>query len=270
MLKNSEINQVKDAVQEAGYRILEYLQNENYSIEFKQPNDPVTTADYEANYIITNCIRKVFPDDVIVSEENYGPQNKAEIDEIRKTAKRLWIVDPLDGTKDFIRGLPYFAVSVGFFCDNQPEFGFIYNPAKKFLMYGGKNYGTFYNEKAYTRPSKNITSLDECKICISTSEIKKNLFSDLLETVPEDNIEFIGSVAYKLGLVAKGDFDLILSKMPKSDWDIAAGIALLYENSQILDRDFTPVTLNKEDILTYGLIVGAPQAVGLYEQFMGR
>ena len=271
MIKTEEIHSIKTAIIKAGETILQYQKNQNYQIKFKHPGDPVTTADNEANDIIIEAIGKIFPDHVIVSEENYHEHNRESIDNLRKNSNQIWFIDPLDGTKDFIKGLPYFAVSVGFFHNGIPEIGFIYNPAKKFFLHGGASYGIFQNDHKITRKTNVASKLEDLRICISTSEIKQNLFPQLLKALPEDNIEFISSVAYKLGLVAAGEFDLILSKREKSDWDIAAGIALLQnQDVEILDQYFNPVVLNKESILTDGLIVGKKSAIALYQDFLNH
>lgn len=269
MLNDLDIEEISRAILHAGDRILDHQQNQSYKIKFKAENDPVTTADDEANQIIIDAIGKIFPEDMVISEETYDENTKADIDQRRKNAARIWIIDPLDGTKDFIKGLPYFAVSVGFLLNGKPEFGYIYNPAKKFFLYGGPGYGTRFNHRPFEKPVKTVQSIHDLKICISTSEIKQNLFPELLNVIPEDNIEFIGSVAYKLGLVAAGEFDLILSKRKKSDWDIAAGLALLQSpDMEILDQNFIPVQLNKNSISTNGLIVGSKTAVILYQKFL--
>jgi myo-inositol-1(or 4)-monophosphatase len=269
MIKPEEIEIIRDAILKAGEKILQYQRDQNYQVKYKRPGDPVTTADNAANNIIIEAIERVFSKDVIVSEESYNDETRVEIDRLRKNSNRTWFIDPLDGTKDFIKGLPYFAVSVGFMLDDEPEIGFIYNPAKKFFLYGGGRYGMSLNDRLFNKPARKIEKLEDLKICISTSEIKQNLFPQLLNALPEDNIEFISSVAYKLGLVAAGEFDLILSKREKSDWDIAAGIALLQnQDVEILDQHFNPVKLNKDSILTDGLIVGARSAVALYRSFL--
>lgn len=271
MLEKEEILEIKSKVKSAGKVILEHLNKKTYKIEFKKRNDPVTTADYEANNILMEALHKLFPKDSIVSEETYRPESSALIDENRRMSQRIWIIDPLDGTKDFIKGLPHFAVSVGFLENGHPDFGLIYNPAKNFFIYGGKDYGVFLNNRKFTRPVRKPKRIQDLKICISTSEIKQNLFPELLKVLPEDNLDFIGSVAYKLGLIASGEYDLILSKRPKADWDIAGGIAILYdEEIEILDKNFRNVRLNKDSILTQGLVVGTKSAIQLYKNFIGR
>jgi|GEM_PF-2483334 len=269
MMRPDQIEKIRNSILLAGEKILQFQTDKNYQIKYKRPNDPVTTADDVANQIIVEAIESVFPGDVVVSEETYNDDTKTRINLERKNSKRVWFVDPLDGTKDFIKGLPHFAVSVGFFENDRPEIGFIYNPAKKFFFHGGQNYGTFFNNRPFTRPQGQATSMESLKICISTSEVKQNLFTDLMKSLPEDNIEFIGSVAYKLGLVASGEFDLILSKRGKYDWDIAAGIALLQNpDFEILDQHFNPVQLNQETLLTDGLVIGSKTAVDLYRNFL--
>jgi myo-inositol-1(or 4)-monophosphatase len=271
MLTESEIQKLTVATIKAGGIILDYFNNKNYEIKYKKPYDPVTSADMESNEIITHAIEKTFPGDLIVSEETYIPGLKDEIDRKRSNAGRIWIIDPLDGTKDFIKGLPNFAVSIGFVNNNEARYGIIYNPVHGFLLQGGPDYGLSLNGKKLETVMNNPEKLENMNICISKSEAKQNLFHDLLKVVPDKNIRYIGSVAYKMSLLAAGEIDLVLSKRHKSDWDIAGALAILSARDCLkLDKNFQPICLNKKNITTDGLVIGCPRAIDLYKSFINR
>lgn len=258
-------------VEQAGKKLMEFFQQEHLSVSEKGNNNPVTEADYAANSILVEGLLSAFPDDAILSEETSIHFNKTKMDERRKTADFVWIIDPLDGTKEFIAGLPHFAVSLGLWHKDKAILGFIYNPAENFFLHGGSSFGIFFNGKPFQRPEREILSMHDLHFCLSRSEIRKGLLSNITEnfTIQTENI--VGSIAYKLGLLAYGRCDLILSLRPKNEWDFAAGSALLAANNyRIVDLSFQEIALNKQDPLSQGLICGSPKAIALYQKFVTK
>ncbi|MES0490800.1 MAG: inositol monophosphatase family protein [Leptospirales bacterium] len=270
-LSKSEIDQCCHVVREAGNRILTMFQEKSFTVSYKEKKHPVTNADYEANNYIVSNLNKLFPDEPILSEETSEFYTRDRMDKERQNAKRLWVIDPLDGTKEFIDGVPNFSISVALLLNNKAEFGIIFNPAEDFFIQGGKNYGLFVNgQKADGKKTTDFTDLKSIKIALSYSETQSGNFQDLTRALQtSDNTLTIGSVAYKLGLLAGGKIDLVLSRRPKSSWDIAGGAALLEAaNMTFLDQLEQPVQLNGPSILTNGIIAGSPSAVELYQKFL--
>lgn len=264
-----ELQIAHSLVKQAGERLMDFFQKANFSIYEKGINNPVTEADYAANTILIEGLMKFFPDDAILSEEVSDGFDRQEMEEKRKTASRVWIIDPLDGTKEFIAGLPHFAVSLALWQEGKAVLGFVYNPAEDFFIYGGKQCGVFFNGEKFKKAKSQITSMDNMRFCLSRSEMKKGLFDHLtkhFEILPQN---IVGSIAYKLALLAYGRCDLVISLKPKNEWDFAAGAALLAANGdQILDPSFQEIKLNKENPLSQGLICGSPAHIQLYADFI--
>lgn len=255
------------AVLIAAEKIMTFYESKDLVVEEKSPNNPVTEADFAANSILVKHIRQNFPDDAILSEESNEEFSLTEKSRLLQTQPRVWILDPIDGTRQFIKGTGQFSISVGLVEEGVPVLGFICNPAHGFFLSGGKETGLLSKGKPYQPP----TDKPGISVCISNTEKKQNLFSKLESEIfiPENAI--IGSVAYKMGLVAYGKFNLILSKKPKNEWDIAGGMALFSaRNYSLLDQDFQEIILNKKDTRSYGLIGGSLDAISWYKEFLTR
>ena len=133
----------------------------------------------------------------------------------------FWCVDPIDGTRSFINKKPEYSISIALVDRNNPIFGIVYNPSTNENFYAIKNKVPFAMRKKITVGETN--ELECATIAISSSE------SDKLEKLQIKDIEKIGSIAYKIALVAKGKIDATLSFTRKSDWDIAAASLILQE-----------------------------------------
>ncbi len=121
----------------AGRKILDIYQDENYSVEYKEDDSPITLADREANEIIVNNLKKRFPDYALLSEESRD-------DPARLKNNWCWIIDPLDGTKEFVKGNGEFTVNIALTYRQEPVLGVIYLPVKGDLYYALKGQGAYY------------------------------------------------------------------------------------------------------------------------------
>ena len=262
-----ETSVIKNACLEAGNIVLNFFTEKNFDITMKSPNNPLTEADIACNNILIKHIRENFPNDAIISEEMSEQESIDYNLPNRLTSNRIWIIDPIDGTKEFVEGIPQFAISIGFLYNGQLELGFIYNPANNFFVYGGKEMGIFYNNKSFTPSEQNINSFKDMRLSLSRTETKKGLFAFLDTEIDESKKTIIGSIAYKLGLLVVGQVDLILSLQPKNEWDIAGGGALLRAFDYfLLDEKYVPITFNKKDLKTNGLIAGTKKSIELYKK----
>ncbi|MCO5141933.1 MAG: inositol monophosphatase [Oligoflexia bacterium] len=170
---------------------------------------PVTEVDLNvSNYVYSHLRSFGFLDSEILSEENTSTY--------LEVSNRLWILDPLDGTKEFIRGIPEFSFSLAYLERHILKAGCIYNPSNKFMaIYDGINTQSM---------NTNFWTYDNNYILCSRTEIQDGL---LLRKKLPYQILGLGSIAYKLALVAAGLAKATVSFRPKSSWDIAAGIALV-------------------------------------------
>lgn len=167
-------------------------------------------------------------------------------------------MDPIDGTEEFVKGLPEFAVSVALVQNGLPVMAVIYNPATDELFYAARGQGAYLNGKAI-----NITcpSREKLTILASRSQFRKGKFKAF---EPFAEIRPVGSIAYKLALVSAGKANATFSLEPKNEWDIAAGVLLVEESGgTVTDKEGLPFTFNRAQPLVDGIIAASS---GAYSQ----
>lgn len=239
-----EYAQAIEAAKKAGVVIADYFQK-NYKVQHKSADQPVTEADHAANQIIHDTILKAFPEDGWLSEETKD-------DKSRLQKERVWIIDPLDGTKEFINKIHEFAVSIALVIENQPVVGVINNPLTGQLFTTRKGSGTYLNRQQIKVSNKK--QLDKACILASRSEIGRG------EWHPYAGKFFIqqsGGMAYKMALVASGVADGSFTLQPKNEWDFCAGVLLIKEaGGRVTDVNGDPFTFNKEETLTPNMVYG--------------
>ncbi len=180
----------------------------------KSGGDPVT----EADTAVDSLLKEMLPRDGEgwLSEETLD-------DPARLSARRVWVVDPLDGTKEFVMGLPEWSVSVGLVEEGRPVAGGILNPATGELILGALGHGVTLNGRPAAISQR--TELAGAVVLASRSEVGRGQWEAFRESPIE--VRPLGSVAYKLGLVAAGLADATWTLVPKHEWDVAAGVALV-------------------------------------------
>jgi myo-inositol-1(or 4)-monophosphatase len=214
--------------------------------EYKVGHDPVTEADRALDAVLRNELLR----------EGEGWLSEESVDDpIRLERSRVWVVDPLDGTREFVKGIPEFCVSIGFVEDGRPVAGGIYNPATDETFMGSIDSGVTYNGRP-SQPSQRKT-LDGALVLASRSEVKRG------EWKPFDNCTFkirpMGSVAYKLALVSAGLADITFTLTPKNEWDVVAGAALVQSAGGFVSTlEKTSLTANRRDPLLSGLLASGP------------
>ena len=248
----------------AGRAILEIYNSKAYSIETKADESPLTTADLRSNAIINEAVRDLgLP---VLSEEN-----KAVPYSGRKDWKEFILVDPLDGTKEFIKRNGEFTVNIALIRDGYPVMGVIYAPVLDVLYWGSEEHGSWKLEKASVKfndkdPFKgaeklplNGTGNGSLRVVASKSHFSSETedFVNSLETKGKD-IELVSrGSSLKLCLVAEGQADIYPRLGPTMEWDTAAGHAIAkyagcrvekFENNKELEY-------NKEDLLNPWFIV---------------
>jgi myo-inositol-1(or 4)-monophosphatase len=214
--------------------------------EYKIGHDPVTEADRAVDDVLRETLLR--PGEGWLSEETVD-------DFTRLTRRRVWVVDPLDGTREFVQGIPEFCVSIALVEDGIPIAGGICNPATDELILGSRDTGVTYNGKP-SQPSQRKV-LHGALVLASRSEVKRGEWKQFESA--EFNIKPMGSVAYKLGLVAAGRADLTFTLVPKNEWDVAAGAALVESaGGWVLKLDNCPLRCNQRNPLISGLLAGSP------------
>jgi myo-inositol-1(or 4)-monophosphatase len=237
-----ELAVATDAARAAGAIVREWYQGK-YTVRDKAHDSPVTEADLEANQCIHERIRHAFPQDGWLSEET---RDSAE----RLGKARVWIVDPLDGTKEFINHIPEFCVCIGLVEHGVPVVGVEYNPVREEFFAAARGSGVTLNGAA-VRVSRQ-GDLAAARLLASRSETDRGEWDEFKS---ELHVELTGSVAYKLALIAAGRCDATFSLTPKNEWDVCAGAALVSEaGGRITDRFGTPLRFNQRDTHLPGLI----------------
>ena len=248
---NSNYKLAIEASIEAGKIIMKYYLNE-YEIKEKSYQNPVTTADREADFYLKSVLTKARPNYGWLSEETADTSNRLD-------KEMVWIVDPLDGTKEFIEGIPHFVVSVALVKNGEPIIGVLHNPVTKDIFHAIKGNGTFLNDKVHNCTIKDSTL--DMVILNSRSETSKGLWEPYKLQFKE--LKPIGSVAYKMGLTAVGDADIFATLRPKNEWDICAGTCLINESGgKVIDLNGESLTFNnKKTLIEPGLIAGNQSSV---------
>ena len=246
-----ELNLAVRAAKEAGAIIMEYYKAD-YEIHDKGYHNPVTTADHAADSLLKEMLTESCPDYGWLSEETVDSPD-------RLSKERVWVVDPLDGTKEFIEGVPQFVVSIAIVENGEPVVGVLFNPVTKDTFAAAKGEGAFLNDKPIHCVTKD--SVGDMVILNSRSETRRGLWEPFANTFGE--LRAIGSVAYKLGLTAAGKADIFASLRPKNEWDICAGNCIINEaGGKLIDLNGNIRRYNQEyTIIEPGLIAGETEAV---------
>lgn len=242
-----------EAVRHAGERAMQ-LAADGFETHIKKDRSPVTSADFEVNRIVQDLVGHRFSDDGWLSEET--PDDPA-----RLTRRRVWIIDPIDGTKAFIKRIPQFCISVGLVQDGRPVLGVIYNPATEELFTAVRGEGARLNDKPVrARP----VSTQRPRIFVSATELQQGKLAHLL---PEAECEPMNSIAYALALVAAGRADATVTYEKENEWDLAAGTLIVEESGGVVfDGAGNALFFNRPTPVFQGLLAAGPGA----QKLVGR
>jgi myo-inositol-1(or 4)-monophosphatase len=244
--RDRELEVAVEAARAGGAVVKKYFKGD-YEVHEKAPDNPLTVADTEADEAIKAVVLGAFPDDGWLSEETADSSERLSL-------SRVWIVDPLDGTKEFVQHIPEFCVCVALTVDGVVEAGVSYNPVEEKLFAAARGRGTTLNGNPVS--CSGVTDLSQAVVLASRSELGRGEWHDytgLMQVKPT------GSVAYKFALIAAGEADATFSLTPKNEWDICAGTLLVEEaGGTVTDRHGRPLTFNNERTLLPGLISAGP------------
>lgn len=238
------IPEVCDIACTAGSAIMSYYKADNI-IYKKDDASPVTEADREADRIIVARLKAMAPDIPAVSEEGEKP-------DVSKT-EYFWLVDPLDGTKSFIRGNGYFTVNIGLIKDRKnPVLGVIYDPVNNSLYYGSEN-GAFRKKNGITEQIHVRKRYNPMTAFISHSHINKATEDYLSANQISERIPCASSI--KLCFLAEGKADIYPRFGTTMEWDIAAGHAILAAaGGKLIRPDGQPFVYGKDNFVNGNFI----------------
>lgn len=240
-------NDIKKYLLQAG-EILRKYQDRHLYVSSKEDSSPVTQADQEVDDFLRSKLMPLLPNAGWLSEESKDSKD-------RLNCSWTWVVDPLDGTKEFIHKVPEFCVSIGLVHNGDPVLGAVYNPVSGEGAIG--EVGAYFDSWGESAVSKDSIN----QIPVSRTEFPhkdmQEILSSGLDIVP------VGSVAYKLLRVAMGTSLATFTLVPKSEWDICGGVALLYSRGFEYRRfDGKKIIFNNEDVLIRcGSIAGSKAAI---------
>ena len=195
--------------------IKDFGEIEKLQVSKKGPNDFVTNSDIKTEQIIIDELKKAKPNYSILSEEKGIENNKDE--------NNTWIIDPIDGTINYLHGIPHFAISIALKSYDQIIAGLIYDPIKDEMFYAEKNNGAYFNNQRIKVSKKN-----KIEDCLFVAGSKINYDNELL-------IRNSGCAALDMAYVASGRYDGYFQKNINL-WDIAAGIIIVEEAGGILNK----------------------------------
>lgn len=253
MTMSSDLDRISAALDAASDALMPFVAG-SVDATFKRGDDPVTEADLAVDEAVKGVLAG--------GEEGWLSEETAD-SSARLGCRRTWVVDPLDGTREFVRGIPEWCVSVGLVEDGIPIAGGILAPSAGLRLMGGRDHGVTLNGEP-TRAS-NSSKLAGALVLASRSEVDRGLWEPFFSS--DISIRNMGSVALKLGLVAVGLADATWTLVPKNEWDVAAGAALvLASGGRISLPDGSLRSFNEPDPLLPGFIAAAP---GIYEPIHG-
>ena len=225
-----------------------FLRDKGLTKEIKSDNTPVSNGDLEVNKFITDKISNITPNIPIISEETTDNKDN-------KTLKDFWLVDPIDGTYDYINNLEEFTINAGLIINNKPTAGLIYAPAKKrmFYSYGKGNAFELCDGKTINLSEKDIKSRP-IKFISYSNKIKPEIQKIYQEIGVIENIKMKSSL--KFCVVAAGDYDGYVAEPRAYEWDIAAGHAILeHSGGTVTDFDGNEILYGKKDLKNPSLIL---------------
>jgi len=250
MLRKINIEDIKDIALSAGEAIME-IYTKDFNIEYKDDKSPLTEADLKSNEIICSKLEELYPKIPIMSEENKQTEYN-----IRKNWEYYWCIDPIDGTKEFIKKNDEFTVNIALLYKNRPVLGVVYAPAIDEMYSAKKGEGAFLNGQKL--PLKTNDAPKEKLFVVASKSHLSEETQEFIDALDAKEIEQVSrGSSLKLCMVASGEADIYPRLAPTMEWDTAAADAVVreagkmtyqYENSE-------PVVYNKENLLNPWFVV---------------
>ncbi|MBW3535687.1 MAG: 3'(2'),5'-bisphosphate nucleotidase CysQ [Gemmatimonadetes bacterium] len=220
----------------------------------KDRGDPLTEADLAVNRVLLGALPG--PGEGWLSEETRDDPGRLD-------RRRVWVVDPIDGTREFVDGIPEWCVSIGLVEDGEPVAGGIHNPATGETMVGAVGHGVRLNGSAVEPTDR--AGLEGAVVLASRTEVNRGEWERFAEA--PFRVIPCGSVAYKLACVAAGLADATWTLVPKHEWDVAGGAALLRgAGGVVVHADGTVPRFNRRDPLLPDFLAGHPELLEAFRR----
>ena len=225
------------------------LRDNGLKKEIKSDNTPVSNGDLEVNKFITKKISEVTPDIPIISEETSDNKNNTQL-------KNFWLVDPIDGTYDYINNLEEFTINAGLIINNKPVAGLINAPAKRRMFYSFGKGSAFEltNGQTINLSDKVIENKRPIKFISYSNKIKPEIQKIYQDIGVVENVRMKSSL--KFCVVAAGEYDGYVAEPRAYEWDIAAGHAILvHSGGTVTDFNGNEILYGKKDLKNPSLIL---------------
>jgi myo-inositol-1(or 4)-monophosphatase len=245
-----ELQTIRTALDLANERLKRIIY-EGLKVQVKSDGSPVTNGDLEVNEILQHALLKAFPQDAWLSEESPDTASRLQ-------SQRVWILDPIDGTKPFIKSLPHYTISLALIDQGQPAIGVIFNPATQeyFCAIQGQRAslnGHPIHVRTAVIPSHQTFLVNKWHI----DNPRLKAWRKIHHCPP-----LLGSIAYSLALVAAGLVDGTINVGPQNEWDIAAALLLVQAaGGLVFDRNQQPIQCNQPNPTVNGIIAIGPDAL---------
>ncbi len=242
-----DISALNALSKKAGQAILDIYNNPQHAdvVDYKDDNSPLTLADKASHQVIEEGLKSMYPDIPIISEEGES------IDfDIRKNYAKYWLVDPLDGTKEFINRNGEFTVNIALIDDRKAVAGFIYVPVKDVTYYGTKEGGAFKQEGSAAPEQITVNGKEKQRIAVRSKSHASPEEETVLEKYDAGESISVGS-SLKFCMVAEGKADIYYRHGPTMEWDTGAGQAVLEAagGKVLIGQGPEPFLYNKENLL---------------------
>ncbi len=263
-----DLEAAKTLAVRAGAILLEY--SSRPAVRWKARGNPVTEADRQASALLVQELTCMFPEDGILSEEEPDGRN-------RLSRSRVWIVDPLDGTLEFIHGLDEFAVMIGLAVDGMATLGIVYQPVREKLYYATSGTGAFLVENRSTRILRVSGESNPAAMTMAISRAHHSAEVELIQReLGINSAVSSGSLGLKVGLICEGRAHLYIHKdRHTSEWDTCAPDVILREaGGRMTDLRNAPLRYNKPEVKHLHGVIASSGAVHeravKASQFCGR
>lgn len=259
---NELLKFMQDVGYEAGEIILKYQKKRQLlKITNKGSEGIASEADEASEKFIIDAIKQKYPKHAILSEEDYSKSKKKKFSEFKNNSGFIWVIDPLDGTNNFVNGIPIYAVSIALMHEDKALAGLVYNPLSGECFFAAKSVGAFLIDFRINplkihdlKNKKNNKEMNECIFSPAPVYEEGNQFERQLSTFKKNivgarAVRRLGSAALELCYVANGNFDGYWEKNLKP-WDVAAAMLICREAGvKVTDFNGKPFTITKDSII---------------------
>ncbi|MCA9837903.1 MAG: 3'(2'),5'-bisphosphate nucleotidase CysQ [Trueperaceae bacterium] len=260
------ITKIIDIAAEAGKRILEVYESADFNVDFKADDSPLTRADLASHHFILGALENLSPDIPVLSEESKGIAYSE-----RKNWSKFWLVDPLDGTKEFIKRNGEFTVNIALIEEGKPIMGVVHVPVTGLTYWAQQGQGAFKREAGQdTKLTAATTVSKELKVVASRSHAGAETTA-FLEALAQDyklDVVSKGS-SLKLCQVAENSADLYPRLGPTMEWDTAAAQCIVEQaGGEVTTLEATPLRYNKENLLNPYFMVSSPATKPFWKNYL--